>query len=156
MLHHFYVNDCLVSVGSEEEAVSLYEELCALCAKGGFKLTKWISNRRAVIAAIPQQERAIEVKDLDLDNDILPMERALGVQWCVQSDSFTFKIMLRDRPLTRRGILSTVSSIYDPLGFLAPVVLSAKRILQDLCRRQLGWDDALPLIVAQEWRAWLN
>lgn len=82
----------------------------------------------------------MEVKDLDLDNDILPMERALGVQWCVQSDSFKFKMTLRDRPLTWRGILSTVSSIYDPLGFLAPIVLSAKRILQDLCRRQLGWD----------------
>ncbi len=80
VLHNFYVDDCLVSVGSEEEAVSLYKELGALCAKGGFKLTKWISNRRAVLAAIPQQERAMEVKDLDLDNDTLPMERALGVQ----------------------------------------------------------------------------
>lgn len=59
------------------------------------------------------------MKDLDLDNDSLPMERALGGQWCVQSDLFKFNIMLRDRPLTRRGILSTVSSVYDPLGFLA-------------------------------------
>ena len=156
VLNNFYVDDCLVSVGSEEEAVSLYEELCALCAKGGFQLTKWISNRRTVLAAIPQQERAAEVKDLDLDNGTLPVERALGVQWCVQSDSFKFKIMLRDRPLTRRGILSTVSSIYDPLGLLAPVVLSAKRILQNLCRQQFGWDDVLPVNVAQEWKVWLE
>lgn len=156
VLHHFYVDDCLVSIGSEEEAVSLWQELGALCAKGGFKLTKWISNRRTVLATIPQEERAKEVKDLDLDSDALPLERALGVQWCVQSDSFKFKITLKPHPLTRRGILSVTSSIYDPLGFLAPVVLSAKKILQDLCRRRLGWDDPLPSSVAGEWMAWLE
>ncbi|XP_034530056.1 uncharacterized protein LOC117805434 [Notolabrus celidotus] len=156
ILRNFYVDDCLVSVGSEEEAVLLYQDLCAICAKGGFQLTKWVSNRRTVLAAVPREERSIEVKDLDLDSDILPMERALGVQWCVQEDVFKFKITLRDRPLTRRGILSVISSIYDPLGFLAPVVLSAKRILQRLCRSQLGWDDPLPVMVAQEWIAWLK
>lgn len=83
VLHHFYVDDCLVSVGSEKEAVSLCRELCALCAKGGFKLTKWISNKRNVLATIPQEEWAKEVKDLDLDSDALPVERALGVQWWV-------------------------------------------------------------------------
>lgn len=84
VLNNFLVDDCLMSIGSEEEAVSLYEELVALCAKGGFKLTKWINNRRTVLAAIPQQKRAMEVKDLNLDNDALPMQRALGVQWDVQ------------------------------------------------------------------------
>ena len=70
---------------------------------------------------IPVSERAEEVKDLDLDYDILPIERALGVEWCMVSDSFQFKLDLKQQPLTRRGILSMVSSIYDPLGFLAPL-----------------------------------
>ena len=156
VLNNFYVDDCLASVGSEEEALTLYRELCELCKKGGFQLTKWISNSRKVLAAIPQEERSLEVKDLDLDSENLPVERALGVQWCVQSDSFRFKITLRDRPLTRRGILSVISSIYDPLGFLSPVGLVAKRILQSLCRCQLGWDDSLPAATAQEWTAWLE
>ncbi|XP_071058619.1 uncharacterized protein [Pseudochaenichthys georgianus] len=156
VLHNFYVDDCLTSVVSEEEAVELYHDLCALCAQGGFHLTKWISNRRTVLAAIPSMERAKEVKDLDLDNDTLPVERALGVQWCVESDVFKFKIMIKDKPITRRGILSMVSSIFDPLGILAPVVLSAKMILQDLCRRELGWDDIIPASAAQEWNNWLK
>ncbi len=105
VLHNFYVDDCLELVGTEEKAVSLYQDLCTLCAEGRFQLTKWITNRCAVLAAVPQQERSKEVKDLDLDCDTLSVERALGVQWCVQSDSFKFRIMLRDRPLTRRGIL---------------------------------------------------
>ena len=38
---------------------------------------------------------------------------------------------------TRWGILSLVSSVYDPLGFAAPFTLPAKALLQDLCRQNL-------------------
>lgn len=82
ILHSFYVDDCLASVATEEEAVSLYHDLRAICYKGGFLLTKWISNSRNVLAAIPEDQRAKEMKDLDLDHDQLPMERVLGIQWC--------------------------------------------------------------------------
>lgn len=53
-----------------------------MCAKGGFNLTKWMINSRAVLGAIPEKDREKKVKDLDLDHDTLPLERALGVQWC--------------------------------------------------------------------------
>ena len=89
ILHSFYVDDCLASVASEGEAISLYADLGSICAKGGFRLTKCNvtkSNSRSVLAVIPEEERAKEVKDLDLDCDNLPVERALGVRWCVQSD----------------------------------------------------------------------
>ncbi len=85
-----------------------------------------------------------------MELDSLPVERVLGVEWSIKSDSFKFKIVLKDRPLTRRGILSTVSSIYDPLGMLSPVVLTAKKILRDLCRRGIGWDDTVPESVMKE------
>ncbi|KAK0135647.1 hypothetical protein N1851_028510 [Merluccius polli] len=142
IMHSFYVDDLLASLPSEREAICLYEDLRKICAKGGFNLTKWMSNSCSVLAAIPEEERAKEVKDLD--QDILPVERALGVRWCAQSDTFGFSITFPDRPLTRRGILSTVGSFYDPLGILSPVIFTAKRILQDLCRK------------AQEWRGWVK
>ncbi|KAK5933226.1 hypothetical protein CgunFtcFv8_004872 [Champsocephalus gunnari] len=64
------------------------------------------------------------------------MGRALGTQWCTESDTFRFKVQTQDRPATRRGILSIVSSTYDPLGFLAPSVLPAKLLLRGLCRER--------------------
>lgn len=72
------------------------------------------------------------MKDLDLNQDLLPVERVLGVERCIQSNVFKFKIVLQQRPLTKRGILATMSSVYDPLGILSPVILYAKKILQDL------------------------
>ena len=71
---------------------------------------------------------------LDLSPNYLPIERALAVQWFVESDALGFQIILKDKPLTRRGILSTVSWIYDPLGMAAPFLLIGNKILQDLCK----------------------
>jgi len=55
----------------------------------------------------------------------------------MESDEFTFNVDLKDKPNTRRGILSLTTSVYDPLSFLAPIVLPAKKLLQDLCRKKL-------------------
>ncbi|KAK7930431.1 hypothetical protein WMY93_006826 [Mugilogobius chulae] len=156
-VHHcFYVDDCLVSVAAEEEALILCHELVSLCAKGGFCLTKWLSNRTAVLDSIPEARKAKGVKQWDLEREFLPIERVLGVEWCIRSDTFKFKIVLKNRPLTRRGILSTVSSIFDPLGMLSPVVLKAKKLLRDLCKRRIGWDDQIPETVSTEWLKWLQ
>lgn len=156
VLRNFYVDDCLKSVSTEEQAVALIQDLRDLCATGGFKLTKWISNSRAVLASVPEDDRAKEVKELDLENDHLPIERALGVQWCVESDTLKFRVVVQNKPLTRRGVLSMVSTIYDPLGILAPLILPAKQILQELCRTKHAWDDRMPEALAQQWQQWVT
>ena len=56
---------------------------------------------------IPCYDRANYLNDLELSFDDLPIERALGIQWFVESDSFQLRLLLKDQPLTRRGILST-------------------------------------------------
>lgn len=47
------------------------------------------------------------------------------------------------------------SSIFDPLGFLAPFVLNAKEIMQDLCRIRLGWDNEISDEYSSRWKNWL-
>ncbi|KAJ7999864.1 hypothetical protein DPEC_G00198820 [Dallia pectoralis] len=84
----------------------------------------------------------------------MPQERALGIQWNVERDCFRFDNTLKDQPATRRGILSTVASIYDPLDFLAPYVLHGKRILQEMCHQGINWDDSLPEALRPRWESW--
>ncbi|KAJ8369662.1 hypothetical protein SKAU_G00096900 [Synaphobranchus kaupii] len=86
----------------------------------------------------------------------LHMERALGVQWCVASDEFQFHVVVKENPLTRRGVLSTVASVYNPLGFVAPFILLGKKILQQMCRDKLSWDDDLPDDLRPLWEFWLQ
>lgn len=47
-----------------------------------------------------------------------------------------FLITIKDKPLTRRGILSFIFSIYNPLGFTTAFTLNAKKLLQDLCKEE--------------------
>ncbi|KAK3739650.1 hypothetical protein QZH41_003863 [Actinostola sp. cb2023] len=151
---NFYVDDCLKSVKSDEEAIRLADQLRSILARGGFRLTKWISNSKRVIESIPESERAAAVKNVDFDDSLT--ERALGVRWQVESDKFGFKITAKDKPPTRRGILSIVSSVYDPLGFVAPFIFTAKTILQDLCRKRLEWDDVVPDEDLERWNKWVQ
>jgi ribonuclease HI len=133
-----------------EETVNLVKELPELLSRGGFRLTKWLSNEREVLSRVPDSERAPCVS---LNLDELPKDRALGVQWNTETDSLGFRGG-NLKAETRRGILSFVASVYDPLGLVAPVVLPAKRILQELCRDNQGWDESLPKDVRTKWQNW--
>ena len=126
---NFFVDDGLFSKPSTEQAVYSSLELMKMLRKGNFRLTTFISNDKDVLAAIPAEERTI--KNLDLGK--LPMERALGQQWNSDTDTFGVKTSppsARSGNDTWRGCLSTLSSIFDPLGMIGPVQLPAKRVLQ--------------------------
>lgn len=131
----------------------MIQDIGPLCQKTGFVLEKQTSNSRVVLQAITVDQRAKDLKNLDLDLNKLPFERALGLQWCVETDSFGFKMVMKQRPFTRRGMLSVSSSFYyNSLGFLAPVTLLAKMTQQELCRRGCGQDDELPQDILIQWK----
>ena len=157
---NFYVDDCLRSVATADQAIKLVKDLTEACSQGGFTLTKWVSNNCEVLASIPVHHRAKAVKELDLDKEKLkeqiPVEPALGIHWNTHSDTFSFKVTVTSRPATRRGILSTVSSVYDPLGFLSPFILKAKQLLQELCKSRYGWDQVIPQEFARPWHRWME
>ena len=106
----------MIACTTVEEAVSLSFELRTLTQRGGFRLTQWVNNSREVLNHIPEPERAKNLKEIDLDYEELPSEKALGVLWAVESDSLGCHVSVPDKAVTRRGILSVVSSVYDPLG----------------------------------------
>lgn len=151
---NFYVDDGLKSVPTVPEAIDMIRNSTEMCMRGGFRLHKFMSNSKEVVESTPMESRAKEIKELDLNRDLLPSERVLGVEWNIENDAFKFRITLKDKPLTRRGILSTVSSIYDPLGIAAPFLLRGKRILQLLCKESIGWDDAIPDELRMRWEMW--
>ena len=152
----FYVDDFLKSVSTDEEGISLTHDMKRAVAEGGFKLTKWTSNSRKLLAKIPENDLAKEMKNIDLQTDKLPVVRALGVQWCIETDCLKYNLDEVNQKPTRRNILSVMSSIFDPFGATSPFVLRAKMILQSLCRDKVGWDDPIPVKEKEEWFKWLE
>ncbi|GFW96306.1 uncharacterized protein TNCV_572771 [Trichonephila clavipes] len=57
---------------------------------------------------------------------------------------------------TKREVLSVIAKLYDPLGFLGPVIAKAKVFLQQLWQCKLDWDDVLPNSIANEWREFVT
>ena len=157
--NNFYVDDLLKSVEDEKAATRLLKELKEMCAKGGFNLTKFNSNSLAVLQSVPQEERAQQLKELTLGSDPLPPDRALGVVWDPETDSLGFQVdmqKLKQKPMTKRGMLSATASCYDLLGLAAPCVVKARSIIQELHRLTLGWDDEVPKVPKEEWERWLT
>ena len=154
VLRDFYVDDLLKSFETTSQAVEVTRELQELLARGGFQLTKVMSNEREVLNAFPPEHRAPAVKNLDIKLDRLPMDRALGIHWDVEADTFNLVVSDRPQPETRKGILSSIATIYDPLGLAGPLLLPGREINQELCKMKYDWNDKLPEELAVKWRDW--
>ena len=95
-----------------------------------------MSNSKQVLQSIDEADRRQGVKDKDLMGD-LPAEQALGVLWDTETDKFGFRVTLKQKSWTRRGLLSVISSVYDPLGFATPFLVQRKLLIQQLCKENL-------------------
>ena len=157
---NMYVDDLMKSTETVADAISLADKVSNQLNRGGFHLTKWCSNDRRVLAAIPEAERAKTVVNLELEQ--LPTQSALGMKWNIEDDKFVREISnklmsaLTKKPVTRRSIVSVVYSLFDPLGFIAPYIMKAKLILQMLSRKKIGWDEPLEEHENVQWMRWLG
>ena len=134
LMRNFYFEDLLKSKPDAQSAISLIKAVTKMCKAGEFKLGKFISNDTMVLKSLQKDQRRKGVKDADPSSGKLSVERALGVQWNIDKDTFGFKIATEEKPLTRRRLLSTLSSVYDPLGFAALFILEGCIIIQKLCK----------------------
>ena len=134
VVEDFYVDDGLTSRNTSEEAVSLVKSTQAMLAGANMRLHKIASNSVEVMKALPDQDRADQLKDLHLYQGPLPSQHSLGVMWNLEKDAFTFQISLPEKPYTRRGVLAVVNSLYDPLGLAIPVTLRGRLLLRELVK----------------------
>ena len=156
VMKNFYVDDLLKSLKNSKDAIGAYKDLKRLLSLGGFNLTKWICNKNEVMSPIPEEDRSKEWKKIDFKKENLPVERVLGVLWNTATDCFQYNVNITARKVTKRGLLSFISSVYDPLGMISPFILTAKIILQELCREKVGWDDEIPCKFSSRWNNWIE
>ncbi|XP_020561773.1 uncharacterized protein LOC110015633 [Oryzias latipes] len=150
---HFYVDDGLISVPTDKEAISLLKRTQASLSDSNLRLHKFASNSDTVLQAFAPEDRAV-LKDLDLSGEAAPVQRSLGLLWVTTTDTFTFKASEDRKPFTRRGVLSTVNSVFDPLGMLAPVTIEGKHLLREFCADKFEWDAPLPEEKRKRWELW--
>ncbi|CAG7829316.1 unnamed protein product, partial [Allacma fusca] len=147
----FYVDDCLTGSNSEEDAIKLQKELLNLTEKGGFVLRKWSSSSTKPLQQLPDHLRESQ-QPLTLGQD--DSIKTLGLLWNPASDEFSFTNQPpKSAKVTKRTVLSEIARIFDPLGFLTPVTIRAKILMQRLWTMELGWDNVLPTPLLDEWHS---
>ena len=155
---NFYVDDGLHSTNSSISAIEVLTKTMSLLKTYNMKLHKIISNSQEVLDAFPDAVRATSITTLPSESENCA---ALGVQWNTESDKFLLIPNLPSRPFTKRGILSTINSLFDPVGIASPIILYGRLMQRQILTNKshlenYEWDDLLPSQYFSPWSDWLS
>ncbi|XP_011878479.1 PREDICTED: uncharacterized protein LOC105567860 [Vollenhovia emeryi] len=144
-----YVDDIVTGAHEKSDAIAVQSELHQLCMAGGFPLRKWAANCPEILAGIPLEHRASKEPHL-WEHEI---HSTLGLRWHPSDDAFAFTIQPRTvSSYTKRSVLAETARLFDPLGWLSPVIIRAKILLQSTWMQQLDWDAPLSSVDILHWR----
>ncbi|XP_073954835.1 uncharacterized protein [Choristoneura fumiferana] len=150
VLNHFYVDDLLTGCESVEEGKQIYKDLIQLLRKGGFELQKWSSNSEQLMQEFNEDNKQTEGSvQLKIDT----VMKILGLTWNRSTDEFEYSVQLPplERPITKRSVISNIARLFDPLGWLAPVIITAKIFIQKLWLSGIEWDQEIPPQLLNDW-----
>ncbi|XP_045493291.1 uncharacterized protein LOC123692575 [Colias croceus] len=150
VLSDFYVDDFLSGCETISEGEQIYRQMSELLSRGGFQLQKWSTN---------SDELLLKIRDRTCDgNENIIFEKdnvmkILGLTWDRNFDEFQYTVHLPTlkTPVTKRRVVSDIARIFDPLGWISPVVITAKVFIQRLWLSGIEWDEELPHQLLTDW-----
>ncbi|XP_059222203.1 uncharacterized protein LOC131996641 [Stomoxys calcitrans] len=151
-----YVDDILSGGHTITEARSHVLELIDLLNSAGFPLKKMTANHSKILQHLPPEDLLTE--------DFLKIEetsdtKTLGIRWNAMSDQFYYKvtnISIPSTPITKRKILSIVAKLFDPAGWLTPIIVLAKILMQQLWIDGTNWDEEVKPHSLEKWNMFLS
>lgn len=144
---HTYVDDILAGAHCEEDARDSQRQLISILSTAGMQLDKWGANFPLTFS------RSDEVLNQEHHIDAQDNVSILGLRWMPKSDAFAYKVrqLTTSETTTKRGILSNIAKLYDPLGWLAPLIIRAKILLQQLWITGMDWDAPVDSSTQSSW-----
>ena len=136
LLRSFYVDDCISSLSSEKQAEFFQKNSSEVLNEAGMELRKWRGN-------------TIE-SSKDAGNKVL------GVVWKLPLDVLQVEEVKIETPddWSRRTLLQWVAAVFDPLGFVSPLTITGKILLQAVWKEKGGWDTPLSATLADQVQKW--
>ena len=178
-INSLYADDINTGAHTTQETIELYKKAKQIMKEGGFNLRKWRSNSDKVTKEI-MNDSASDVNKVIPESPLLEEEdetyakltttklsaeacenKVLGIPWKSDTDELILKLshlkqITLNQPSTKRAILKTIASIFDPLGLISPVTTPLKVYLQGIFQQKLGWDEPVSNILQEEWISIVN
>ncbi|XP_036329773.1 uncharacterized protein LOC118741907 [Rhagoletis pomonella] len=148
---YMYVDDVLAGGHTIEAAIKAKDDITGVLQSAGFPLRKWTSNCTEILHGTPKSHL---LKEDFLDFEDTSTVKALGIRWNAHSDNFYFtaKPIENQTSYTERAILSAIAKLFDPLGWLAPFVITAKILMQNILLEGTGWDETVSSTTLDRWK----
>ena len=147
----FYMDDLVSGSFTLASAKQLQTDLTAILKSGGFNLRKWSSNKKELLEEVSKAETGHE----EFDFKRAESTKTLGLKWHPKEDYFSFQLKINIRPptekQTKRTLLSDISKIFDPCGWLSPITIKLKLLFKQVWLCNISWDDQLPSDINKEW-----
>ncbi|XP_063826513.1 uncharacterized protein LOC135075998 [Ostrinia nubilalis] len=153
LLNNVYVDDLLAGHNQLDIAKQTQLQLIDMLQSAGINLRKWSSNSSELLE---------HLSDEQLNPSVVNFKHAestttLGLRWEPTTDSFKFRskldhdIDMNVTKYTKRMMLSDISKLFDPLGWLSPITIKAKLLFQGAWSSGIGWDDVIADDIQIEW-----
>ena len=135
----FYVDDFICGTETEEKGIELYNKIKERFKECNFNIVKWRTNDNAL-------RKRINSKESNLGNKIVESGKILGVLWDEKNDIFVLIVKelfenVKNVNPTKINVLKAIVSIYDPVGYIQPLVIKLKILFQQICSLHMDWDD---------------
>ncbi|XP_058826497.1 uncharacterized protein LOC131686249 [Topomyia yanbarensis] len=160
IVDNHYVDDFLDSVDTVDEAVRLCNEVKHIHLQAGFEIRNFVSNSSEVLLRLGENNIP---RDIFMNLEQSGTERVLGMTWKPTVDVFTFETATRDdiKTLvdslavpTKRQVLRTIMSLFDPSGLVAHFIIHGKTLMQEIWRTGTDWDQEIPENLCDSWYRW--
>ncbi|KAK6733727.1 hypothetical protein RB195_017468 [Necator americanus] len=138
---NLYVDNLILAAETKQEALRKSTDSRKIFADMGMNLREFLSNNHFISEGIPKEACATN-----------RVQKVLGITWDNDKDIINIRC---DFPsthhLTKRIVARQIASIYDPFGWLVPLLTQPKRFQQDLWKQKFAWDTVLPKKIKEEW-----
>ena len=140
----FYVDNLQGTSDSQVDMIRIYDAANAELGKAGMILSQWNTNSNNLKS---------HIRCIDSKVDFLDVNNILGLNWDTIKDTLSLKKCKFENLefITKRQLLSLVSTCFDPLGFCSPILIKGKLLIQLAWKEQVSWDTHLPPYFLKEW-----
>ena len=155
----FYIDDRNTGLNSVKEVV---EQLKKRFSEAQFNVRTFRWNSKELGTYFETLENVNIVNNVNtvneevVDSKINNEQKISGILWDEIEDNLVFRLddIFKDATNvvpTKRNILSVISTVYDPVGYLQPFTIQLKILFQKICKLNINWDDSIGELLV-EWK----